>query len=392
MENKGNKKLIWYILFAIITIIMCYLFCVVYFLFISPYNVSIKTKIWPFLTNAQIGAMYNDAIVDIKFEIFDEEYFGNVKVSVSGVNLRQDGYVIARHSDFEGLAVDDEIQIFPNSGECYSGKILYTDKNSNISILKCESLNGDKVNLPYVTIGSVSDEYIIDTEIIAIETEARKVSSGTIVDEKLICDHTSVSEGVFRVDYVMENCFSVDMKKDFSEGIAFDKFGNVMGFFVEEFEAKQIFMPVENVKLYFDDVVKSYNSNEVYTNELIKSFVGFDTYEINCFIEQSSKNENKNQFYFNGNFENYTDNLNYFARGNETGFFIFEDMKYNGNVVLKAESVVSKIKLDDEIVKIDCRDDLVKLVYSAVPGQKTTVYYFEIDALGSQIKSVSFEI
>ncbi len=392
MENKGNKKLIWYILFAIITIIMCYLFCVVYFLFISPYNISLKTKIWPFMTDSQIGEMYNDAVVDIKFQVLDEEYFGYVDVSVAGVNVRKDGYIVAPYSSFKGVSDDCEIQVFPNSGECYNGKILYADKNDNLIIVKCESLNGDEIKMPFVNLSNVSEEYIVDSQVIAVDSENRGVYSGTVADCNIESAHTSVSEGIYRVDYVMEYCFSVDLKKSFSDGIVFDRNGSVMGFFAEEVDAKHVFMPVEAAKLYLDDVIDCYESEKTYTNELVNSFVGFDTFEVNYFIAQSSKNNNKNQFYFNGETQSYTDNINYFARANEEGFFLFDKLSHNQEDILQAESVISKIKLDEKTYQIDCRADLMKVIYSAKQGQNMTIYYYEIDSLGSQTKSVTFSV
>ena len=72
--DNGKKKLLWTILFSLIAVIFCYLFIVVFFFFISPYNISLRLAFWPFSTNAQIGEMYNEAIVDVSFRFQNDEF------------------------------------------------------------------------------------------------------------------------------------------------------------------------------------------------------------------------------------------------------------------------------------------------------------------------------
>ena len=392
MEKKGNSKLIWYILFVLITVIMCYLFSVVFFFYISPYNISVKTKIWPFLSDSQMGAVYNDAIVDIEYQVLDQENFGTVDVSVVGVNVRKDGYVVAQLSSLEGIENAEEIQILPNSGQYYSGKLLYADKNHNLAILKCESLDGSKIKLPYVKVASIAGKAIKNTEIIALTSQNRKVCTGSVVGEELVDAITGTSEGVYKVDYVMDYCFKVDFDNSFSGGVVFNKSGYLFGFSVADFDADYVFMPVDAAAIYLDSVVECYENKTKFKTEMVDKFVGFDVFDVGYFIEQSSKNTDKTTFFFNGNFEEFTDNINYFARVNKSGFFLFEKLEHKGKVILNEDSVISSIIYDGNTYAIGCRSDLVKLLYMIDDGKQMTIRYCEIDSLGSQNKSVTFTV
>lgn len=390
MEKKGNTKLIWYILFALITIIMCYLFCVVYFFYISPNNISVKTKIWPFLTNSQLGQLYNEAVVDISYKVEDEEYFGCVEVSVSGVNVRKDGYIIAALSDFSSVNETTQLQVFAKSGEVFEAKMIYSDKNHNLAIIKCISLENAAIKLPFVKLCKDQNSVFLNQELIAINSENKKTFTGKVTDCDLVDAKTSASEGIYKVDYVMEYCFSANIE-NFAGGMVFDKEGYLLGFSVDVYDGEQVFMPAYAASLYLDEVVSAHKANETYTNALVDSFVGFDSYEVQFLIEESSKNSEKSKFYFNGSVQEFTDNINYFSRANQTGFYLFDSLIYNEIEVLKSENVISRISFDGDSYEIACKADLMSVLYGAKEG-KMTIYYYAIDSLGSHIKSVSFDV
>ena len=97
MEKQSNKKVFWYILFAVITVVLCYLFLVVYLYFISPYNISLKLTFWPFQTTGSMGNLYMDSVVEIKFQA--NEDLDVVEKSVVGVNVREDGFIVAEYQN-----------------------------------------------------------------------------------------------------------------------------------------------------------------------------------------------------------------------------------------------------------------------------------------------------
>ena len=73
-EKKGISKVFWIILFAVITILLCYLFTVVSFYFIWPYNISAKLGLWPFGSQQSIGRMYMDSVVQINYKAIDDHF------------------------------------------------------------------------------------------------------------------------------------------------------------------------------------------------------------------------------------------------------------------------------------------------------------------------------
>ena len=79
-EKNSTKKLVWYVLFALVTVVCCYLFVVVFFYFIYPYNISLKLAFWPFVSEEQVGQMYSEATVKVTFKYQNDE-FEDIEVS-----------------------------------------------------------------------------------------------------------------------------------------------------------------------------------------------------------------------------------------------------------------------------------------------------------------------
>ena len=232
-EKHSNLKVIWYVLFAIITVILVYLFVVVYFFYISPYNISVKTAIWPFLSDQAIGEMYLDSTVEINFKVANEVTFEDEEKSVVGVNVRQDGYIIAPYNEFRSCTDETEITILANSGKVYNGKFLYGDLNYNIAILKCENVTADEgeIKIPFVSISNaVSSSWFMETDVLAITSpmESKTVWNGTVSDTNIYSVYKEISiENKHAVDFVMEDCYLVDIEsvgdESFEDGAIFDK-------------------------------------------------------------------------------------------------------------------------------------------------------------------------
>ena len=73
-DIKSNSKLLWYIVFALLTVVMCYFFVVIYFYYISPYSVANRMTFWPFATEKQVAEMYSDTVVEINFSVENEDF------------------------------------------------------------------------------------------------------------------------------------------------------------------------------------------------------------------------------------------------------------------------------------------------------------------------------
>ncbi len=64
-----NMKVFWIIFSIILSLAVIYMFVVIYFYYISPNNISLKLKIWPFNSDEAIAEMYVDTTVKLEFEM-----------------------------------------------------------------------------------------------------------------------------------------------------------------------------------------------------------------------------------------------------------------------------------------------------------------------------------
>ena len=404
-EKHSNLKVIWYVLFAIITVILVYLFVVVYFFYISPYNISVKTAIWPFLSDQAIGEMYLDSTVEINFKVANEVTFEDEEKSVVGVNVRQDGYIIAPYNEFRSCTDETEITILANSGKVYNGKFLYGDLNYNIAILKCENVTADEgeIKIPFVSISNaVSSSWFMETDVLAITSpmESKTVWNGTVSDTNIYSVYKEISiENKYAVDFVMEDCYLVDIEsvgdESFEDGAIFDKSGGILGLSFEKTDdGAYVIMPIDSAKLFLDDVVRAYKNQQKYENTLVKSLVGFDRLELQCFYEVSNKNYGEEEFfYFNNTWQVYTDDIVInFASSASSGYYVFEDWIYNGTKILDSNNVISYIRCNNRSYSATQRTSLFEGFYNANAGDTITVYYWDMDSLGGATQSVTFTV
>lgn len=401
-RRSSNAKVIWYILFAFITVIMCYLSIVVYFSYISPYNISLRTGLWPFFSDQAIGEMYLDATVEINFVVNDEISFEEIEKSVVGVNVRKDGYVVAPYNEFRSCSEQTQITILANSGKVYSGKLLYGDENCNLVILKCENVAGNSgvIKIPYVSLSSGSS-LASETDVLAISSpmKSKTVYSGTIADTTLTDVYKEIEiENKLAVDFVLENCYTVMLETEdtpFEGGAVFDKSGIILGLSFEDTlqDGSYVIMPIDATKLFLGKVVSAYKNQKAYENKLALDLVGFDQIELSCFMITSNENlGNEELFYFNKTWQVYTDEIVYFSNSMKAGYYLFEDWVYDEETILSANNIVVSVSFNGSVLSTDTRTDFVKALYKMKTGDYVTVRYYEINTLGTHIKSVRFTV
>lgn len=402
-DKKSNVKLVWYILFAVITVILCYLFTVVYFYFIAPNNISLKLGLWPFVPDQTIGEMYLDATVEINFKVKDDVSFEEVEKSVVGVNVRSDGFIIAPCNEFRACSDTTDIKILTNSGKVFAGLILYQDKDYNLTVLKCESIDGsqEKVSIPFVKISNTLDTLNSDKNILATASplKSKNVWTGKIIGSSSsnLYSETTVGSN-YVVDFMIENCYEVSLKTSstsYTGGAIFDKTGGFLGLSLEGTteNGNNFVMPVSPANYFLTDVIKNYKANATYTNSLVESVVGFDRVELDIFMTVSQQNEvNREYFYFNNSWKPYTDDVIYYSTSDVLGFYVYEDFVYNETKILDKNSVIASIRVGFNTYEIDTKTDLLKALYKLKSGQKATIYYYLIDSLGSYVQTVSFTV
>lgn len=401
--KSSNAKVIWYILFAFVTVILIYLCTVAYFFYISPYNISIKTKLWPFLSDQTVGEMYLDATVEIDFTIKNPITYENEDKIVVGVNVREDGYIVAPYSEFRACNENTEIKIYTNSGKIYVGKLLYGDINYNLAILKCENIaeNLDEIKIPYVYVSSKTS-LSNQTEVLAIASpmKTKNVWNGKVIDTNLLNVYKQIEvENNYAIDFVLENCYSVEIDSSdenaYTGGAIFDKSGSILGLSYEDTldDGSYVIMPIDASKLFLDNVVKNYQKQQTYDNQVIKKVVGFDQTEIYCHMLASAKNSGKEEyFYFNGSWQIYSDELIAFSNSEVDGYYLFEDFVYNEETILESKNVISSLKINGKTYSADCRTSLMNALYKTKTGDVVTIYYYDTNSLGIKLSSVNFTV
>ena len=404
-NKKSNSKTLWYILFAFVTVIMCYLFIVVYFYFISPYNISLKLAFWPFVPEHKIGEMYLDATVDVSFSGRDIYTLEEVDKSIVGVNVRENGFIVTPYDEIKACEDISQIKIKTNDGSVYDGKLLFADVDFNLAILKCEVVGegGDEIHIPFVNVIDVSNVIYEGAEVIAVSSP---IHEKNIWDGKI--DTPDVSD-VFKtievsntlaVDFVIENCYSVQLVEsgtEFSGGAVFDKAGNILGLSYKEKldDGSHVIMPLDGVNLFLNQVISSYEKQETYKNDLVDAFVGFDQIELDCFQYVSRLNSNESAqktFYFDNSFPGYSDDIIRFESSELPSYFLFKDFVWKEQIVLGKNEVVSALKIGGRTYKIETKVDLLEILYKANKNEKMTIYYYDVDQIGTNLLSISFTI
>ena len=395
-DTKKKSKLIWYILFGIISAILCYLFVVVYFYFISPCNISLKLALWPFASEELVADMYLDSVVEIDYTCKDEN-LDDVQKSVVGVNIRSDGYIVAPFNEFSTCTDETEYRIWTNGGKVYAGKLLYSDKNYNIALMKCENLGGTRadIKIPYVKPNKIENVSLYSS-VLAVGSPIKNKTfwKGHIADRDLADVfhdiHTELGDAV---EYVLEGCYQISLNPSltsFSGGAVFDYSGNLLGLSYAETldDGSYVIMPIYASNFFLNDCIKAYNEERTYTNTLAEGFVGFDQIELAIFEEYL----NTDCFYFNGTWNAFSDEVKRYSNSNVSGFYLFEDLSINDEVVLESTNVIINIKINGSSYKIQKRNDLFDALYTAKSGSRITLDYYENTSLGRNIKNVSFNI
>lgn len=400
-EKKGTSKVVWIILFAIVTVLLCYLFTVVYFFFISPYNISLKLGFWPFASQASIGEMYMDSVVQINYKAIDD-HFENVDINVVGVNVKKEGVIIAPLSEFSTCSDDAQIKIFTNGGSAYNGNMVFQDKNRNIAILKCENIDGSdkKIRIPYVGIGSLSD-CEVSTKVImtsvGVKTRAlvADVMGGTIEENNLSLSAPKDVDGTYGYDYTVSNGFVVDAEDGgyFAGGAVFNKKGKLLGLSFGKLmettlpDGEYFFQPVYGTKDYIDEVAK--DKTGTYKNEFVDAFCGFDVHEAMDMVKVWGVDSGRDTFYFDNTWNTITEDVTKFFGSAEGGFHLFKEFDYKGNKIAQ-HSAITRVKVGRNETKIEWRSDLIDAVFKAKKGDRVVLTYLEMDS--ATPKTISFTV
>ena len=399
-EKKGNSKLLWYIVFALLTVVMCYFFVVIYFHYISPYSISNKLTFWPFTTQSQMEEMYKDAVVEINFSVENEDFETEDK-TVLGVTIRKDGFVVAPFNELKQNQTENGFKVLTNYGVVYSGEIVFADQTLNLAILKCQHVgNAEKaVKMAYAKIGGISNHAEGD-EIVAISSSNHKRSpfQGEISSiSETNCIPASV-DGVDVAEFVLEDGFLISLDlgvgiTNFPNGAIFNKKGEILGFCFQPvmsddaLDSDQYYvMSTEGACLFVDNVVSQHKKGQTYSNSLVDAVVGVDQTELVYHMSYGDT-----QFYFNGEWNNYSSSIEYYSSTDLGGVYLLKDLVYGGKTIEK-DCVVTKIKYQDETYALQGKIELIWILYQMEKGDVLTVYYEFLTNLASEPRSVTITV
>ena len=384
--DNGKKKLLWTILFSLIAVIFCYLFIVVFFFFISPYNISLRLAFWPFSTTAQTGEMYNEAIVDVSFR-FQNDEFEDKEISVTGVNVRKDGYIVLPYSEIWECDDFSQIKVLTNSGKIYAGEFLYGNSVYNFAVIKCKNIDSGnkKIKIPFVKIANPEDYENYDDVIVtagSLRENSTSIWSGEVTESGytyLVKKKTNENEDYF--SYSIEDGFAIKLdygSYSFSGGAVFDKSANFLGFSyadtleVTSLQPSEYFIqPAKPVNYFLDKVISAYKAGETYSNIIAEKFVGVDGLEANKICEL--KKEENDYVYYLEDWHELKDSFGVFSAA-QNGFYLFERFENDGEII-EADSVISFIKVDDVRIDVQTKNAFFDALYSAKKGSRIQVYY-----------------
>jgi len=115
-----------------------------------------------------VASKVKDAVVEITTESVVSSYFQYITAGAgSGVILTEDGYIVTNNhviadTDSKNNKIADSITVRLTNGEEYPAKVIGTDADSDIAVIKI-----DVTGLPSVTVGN-SDKLAVGEEVIAV--------------------------------------------------------------------------------------------------------------------------------------------------------------------------------------------------------------------------------
>lgn len=399
-RDSGSKKLVWTILFSLITIALCYLFIVVYFYFISPYNISLRLAFWPFVSESQVGQMYNEATVEVSFR-FENDDLEMETISIVGVNLKKDGFVAIPYSGIANCNDYEQIKVLTKSGEIYAGRFLYGSFEYNLAIIKCENVDGGSksINIPFVNLTS---NYTDEQKIIISAPSINDSSSWT----GKISDTTGYSyvssDGGF--NYCVEDGFliKVDGSYSFVGGAIFDKNANLLGFSYNDTLSldknsetlaktnEHYILPTYPLIYFFDDIVDSYKAGKSFENKLVDAFVGVDVAEAKVLTNEEFVTESDEIVYRNIRY-GISNDLRFFVSSDKEGFFLLEKFEY-GETSISANAVIVDVFVNGDKFLITEKIDIYSLAYLLQSGDKVKIDFQILDGANYKSDSRTFTI
>ena len=379
--KQDTKKLIAYIVFALLAVALCYLFIVVYFYYINPYDISVKLAFWPLQSDKSLSELYMDSVVEVSFNV-KGDFEENETISITGVNVRKDGFVVCPYHTLSSMQEGSVLSVKDSKGNVYNGKLLYSEKNLDVAIIKCVNIQNEKaeIKIPFVKYSGVGQENVLIVNS-PLQNGAKYAKSSLV--GYCIVPFVTEKDDYVALDYVWENAVAVSYNQNILDGIVFDRDAHVLGFSCPDkfdFDSKDVnvFLPISNIELFFDNVVEKYYNDLEYDMPLANLFLGLDrvefeyNYDLSMNIQEEDYNNNPTNFYFDGTWQPYTDDIIGFILGEVDGFYLLKPFVYK-DVQIDANSRIDYVKVNGTNYTVFTRCDLMLAIHHIESGDEVTI-------------------
>jgi S1-C subfamily serine protease len=344
--------------------------------------------------------MYLDATVEISYKTMDDETLTETEITTTGVNVHKNGYILVPYNKIKDYDESYALNVSSNSGEVFNGKIVFKDRNYNLAIIKCEKTTGGTIKMAYVNISNVSSDISSGTKILAISSplKTKNVWTGTISDDeaKPVGKEITIDDK-YAIDYVVEGCYCFKLDAStttYSGGAVFNKSGKLLGISAENTvqNGSYIFYPVDCLKDVLPKVVKACESGSVYENRFASSLVGFDKTEFAYIKDIAEESGYWDKFYLNGEWREFSANINFYSTTSDLGYYLVEDMVFDEETTLYANSLIDKVVYKSNTYNIESKLDLLELFYKFSYGESVTLHYYEITETEALPRIVTFTV
>lgn len=406
---RKNTTIFWLIFIPMAAVLLSYVLVVVNFFSLHPNNITAKMAVWSFFSTQQKGNMYQEATVDVKFFVdqedleFEDESSYRDCFTLSGAVVSEDGFVVVPYHKY--LSKSTQIYIYAYSGKVFSGKLVFEDENFYLSILKCENLDGQggAIAMPYV---EISRPVAKSADIFATsvepdwQTSQRKWSqpwTGQLNASRFDCyyDYRTIDDSYLATDHVFEHFYEVQTQNYighfFADGPVFNDYGYFIGLVSSNFELKErvnkVLLPAFVLQDALENVRSAYYGGVEFSNYAAENLKGVSKTELDIHLKvEDTKIDGNiagmdNSFYFGNAWRKFDEHENIldFYNGKQNGFLLLEDFACMGeqeqqNTIPKY-SLIEKVVVNGKTCDVSGHEQLLQVLYGARKGSTVKFYY-----------------
>lgn len=369
MKRNGVWKIFTIIGALLISILLCYFSIALYFYLSSSNDIAKKLKVWNLMSDQSLGEMYLDASFRVS----------NGENSFYGVNIDESGYVLTLANEIDE---NETYSLYQKNGKIFEGEVVFIEESFNLAVLKLYDLNGEKINLPFVKIGSLTSS---DTStLVSVGDPLEKnniISINTLIPSIYTDELTKFVDGKEIVQYVNKTPYYYRVKnyENYSQGGVFNNKGELLGLCYKQ-EQNNLLQTIANCYLvdvsYIEFVLEDIKEENVNTT-LSSALCGFDMFELQSYLIYPLSSSS-NAIFFNDKWIEVSDEMLTFYYSSVDGVFLVEDFSYN-DVTIPKNSFIINVSTSLFTFDIYTTEDLISIFYLVDKGENLTISYQNLE-------------